>query len=80
MPVSRLTIKDLKNFIKDLPDDMEIVVERHSDYALLETYEISLIKAVPDKNPLVDWVMTSHPTMSQENKARERTYLKIGGV
>ena len=80
MPVNRLTIKSLKDFIKDLPDDMGVVVERHSDYALLESYEIALIEAVPDENPLVDWVMSSHPTMSQERKAREKTYLKIGGA
>ena len=80
MPVNRLTIKSPKDFIKDLPDDMGVVVERHSDYALLESYEIALIEAVPDENPLVEWVTSSHPTMSQEHKAREKTYLKIGGA
>ena len=76
--VKRLTIKALKEFIKDLPDDMEVITDRHSDYCLLENDQMFLVKAVPDKNPLIDWVMTPHPTMSQERKDREKTYLGIG--
>lgn len=66
-----MTVSELKEMLNKYPDDMEIVVDRWSDYVVVD--DIEVIKGVPNE----DWVMRSHSTMSAENKAKEKEYLYI---
>lgn len=70
-----MTVGDLKELIKDCPDDMQIVYRCYSDLAILEQEEVEQIQAVPRDG----WCMRTHPTMSEENKAATRTYLLFPG-
>lgn len=71
-----MNVKDLKEMLKEYPDDMEIITDRCSDYSIVKIDEWSIVKGV-QKN--TDWVMRSHPTMSEENKALEKSYLHLEG-
>ena len=70
-----MNVKELKAMLEQHPDDMEIVNGRCSDYEIISIDDWSLIRGV-DKN---GWVMRSHPTMSDENKLNEKTYLYLVG-
>jgi hypothetical protein len=70
-----MNVKQLRDFLATLPDDMEVLNGRYSDYCIVKPDEVYVIKAVPK----AEWVMRSHPTMSAENKAAEREYLYIEG-
>lgn len=70
-----MTIKELSELLANYPDDMEIVNRRYSDYEIISEDDFFILQGV-DKN---GWVMTSHPTMSAENKAREKDYLALKG-
>lgn len=72
-----MTVKDLKAILEKHPDDMEIVGVMYSDYHPFEKDEISVVTAVIDING--EWIMRSHPTMSAENKSREKEYLLFEG-
>ena len=71
-----MTVSDLKKMLERYPDDMEIVNQRCSDYEIISEDEWTVIKAV-DRGQ--GWVMRSHPTMSEENKANEKEYLHLMG-
>lgn len=68
-----MTVGELIKMFETYPDEMEIVTEKHSDYALISECEI--IKGVD----MDGWVMESHQTMSQENKKKEKKYLYLSG-
>ena len=70
-----MTVKELKEMIKDLPDDMEILNDRYSDYDDVCRDEWQVVGAV-NKN---GYYMRSHKTMSDENKASEKQYLHLSG-
>lgn len=55
---------------------MELVNGRCSDYELIREEEWSVISGVDTGS---GWIMRSHPTMSEENKAREKDYLYLEG-
>ena len=61
--------------LEQYPDDMEIVNERCSDYDIIDEYEWSVVKVLGKSH----WVMRSHPTMSEENKLKEKEYLVLAG-
>ena len=70
-----LTVKELRESLNNYPDDMEVIVDMHSDYALLATDGLEITKAVQQ-----GWgIMCSHRTMSEENKSKEKDYLYLGG-
>ena len=71
-----MTLGELKKLLEQYPDDVEVIFPKYSDYAHIEAAEVELIKAVPPDDD--SWVMRSDPTMSEENKAREKTYLTLG--
>lgn len=71
-----MNIRELKEMIEEYPDDMEILNGRYSDYAIISADEWSLVKGVENKS---GWVMKSHPTMSEENKNKEKMYLYLCG-
>lgn len=70
-----MNVKDLKKMLEKYPDDMVFLVGRYSDYDIVKEEDFEVVKAV-DKG---DYVMRSHPTMSDENKAKEKDYLYLWG-
>jgi len=86
------TIKDLKNLIKNLPDDMEIIQTMCSDYQSVTPETFSVIKAI--KSQMRNWsgkllepiqydykrAYESHiPTMSEEDRSKIVTCFHIEG-
>lgn len=76
-----MNIGDLKKLIIDwnLPDDMEILNDRCSDYDLVEESDWSIIEAVSQNGKHGGWFMRAHPTMSEENKSKCKQYLHLKG-
>jgi hypothetical protein len=70
-----MTVGDLKKMLNQYPDNMEILNGRCSDYALVSEDEWSVVQGVGQDG----WVMRSHPTMSEEDKRREKSYLYLDG-
>ena len=70
-----MNIGELKKMIDKYPDDMKIVNGRCSDYGLVSVDEWEIIKGVENEG----WVMRSHPTMSEENKKKEKEFLFLSG-
>ena len=71
-----MNVKELKEILKKLPEDMEVIQTRCSDYATMTKDDFYLVKAVDSGG---GWLMRSHPTMTDENKAKEKTYFHIDG-
>ena len=71
-----LTVKQLRETLEKLPDELEVVYPMHSDYRHLELDCLVVMKGVDQAG---DWVMRSHSSMSDDNKSREKTFLAIGG-
>lgn len=70
-----MNVGELKKLLDQYPDDMEIVNGRYSDYQIISANEWSVIQGVAQS----EWVMRSHPTMSKDNKKREKSYLYLEG-
>lgn len=70
-----MNVGELKKMLEQYPDDMDIITDRCSDYAQIELDGWSTVKAVPKD---FYW-MRSHPTMSEENKMKEKEYLHLSG-
>lgn len=70
-----MNVGELKKMLDKYPDDMEVINGRRSDYEVVDESEWSVIKAVPQ----TCYVMRSHPTMSTENKSKEKEYLALAG-
>ena len=69
-----MTILELKKRLNSYPNQMEVIIDRYSDYIFLEEDELGVVKAV-DK---YGWLMRAHSTMSDENKAQSKAYLLLG--
>ncbi len=68
-----MIVSALKQLLDKYPDSMEVVVEKYSDYALIDRNECQLMTAVP-----TDWgVMRHHPSMSEDNLSKAKTYLRL---
>ena len=67
-----MNVGELKERLDGFPDDMEVIVDQHSDYTVIEYCEI--VNAVPKNG----WVMRTHLTMSNENKEQVKAYLSLG--
>lgn len=61
-----MNVGELKQFLANYPDDMEIVNGRYSDYEIIKESEWSVVRGVPEDG----MVMRSHPTMSQKKTRR----------
>lgn len=70
-----MNVGELKKMLEQYPNDMEIINGRYSDYEIISTDEWSVVSGVEKDG----WVMRSHPTMSEDNKQRERQYLYLTG-
>ena len=72
-----ITVGELKVMLCEYPDDMEILNKSYSDYRFLEEEDLCVARGVPHE--IEGWVMRSHPSMSEENKAAEKKYLYLEG-
>ena len=70
-----MNVGELKKMLDKHPDDMEILNTRFSDFDLVQEKDWSVVKAVPKDF----YYMRSHPTMSDENMAKERDFLHLAG-
>ena len=70
-----MTVQELIEILKDFPQDMQILNKRCSDYELIDIKDFSVVMGVENDG----WVMKSHPTMSEENKRHEKSYLLLDG-
>lgn len=69
-----MNVKELKEHLEQYPDEMEVITRIYSDYQILGTEGLDIIKAVNKGY----YVMCSHDTMSEDNKLKEEQYLVIG--
>ena len=83
-----MTVKELMNYLKLFPADMEIVETRYSDLDLMEIEDWSLVKAIDTKNkrgyityyPENDWRLTDSNYKKQiESIGQVKTYLHFKG-
>lgn len=72
-----MTVGDLKRLLQDLPDNMEILNTRYSDYDYVYPSEWSVVEGVPE--PSCCWVTQAHHSMGPEKKARIKKYLHLAG-
>ena len=70
-----MNIKQLIQFLSTYPEDMEVLYTAFSDYQTIDERDFSLQTAVDQGG----YTMRAHETMSEENKARAKTYLVIAG-
>ena len=70
-----MNVGQLKKMLEQYPDDMEILNRRYSDYQIISEGEWHVVQGVEKDG----WVMRSHPTMSEENKRKEKSYLYLEG-
>lgn len=72
-----MNVGELKKMLEKYPDDMEVIQTMCSDYCKVNEDDWSVVKAVFNEG--VDYFMRSHPTMSEENKSKEKEYLHLVG-
>ena len=70
-----MNVGELKKMLEKYPDDMDVIHTMMSDYALINEDDWFVVSAVLQTS----YVMRSHPTMSTDNKAREKQYLHLVG-
>jgi hypothetical protein len=70
-----MNVGQLKQLLAELPDDLEIVNERRSDYEVISVDDWSIVTGVEKGG----WVMRSHPTMTSENRRAGKKYLLLRG-
>ena len=69
-----MRVKDLVAKLLTHDPELEVIIDMFSDYDLLDDDCLHVGSAVPASG----FVMRSHPTMSAENKQREKLYLYLG--
>ena len=72
-----MNVGELKRMLEKYPDNMVLLVDRYSDYDVVQECEWSVVKAVPQNGG--EWVMRSHETMSAANKELEQEFLHLDG-
>ena len=72
-----MNVKQLIEALSEYPDDMEVIQRRYSDYYLLDKKDFFTVWAVHQES--CGYIMRSHNTMSDENKAKEKEYLYFEG-
>lgn len=70
-----MNVGELRTFLESYPDDMPVIFKYCSDYEVLTPEGIEVVSAVPQSG----YVMRSHPTMSENNKARTQQMLCFPG-
>jgi len=78
-----MTVKELITYLKTFDPKLEVIETRYSDYRLMEKTGISLAKAVKRSEDPTEWIMRvdEHDlrTMSEENRAKVKTFLHFDG-
>ena len=74
-----MTVKDFRDYLAALPDDMLLVETRYSDFGPMtfETWEV--VTGVRKVSGVHGWLMRSHPKMSPQEKMEEITCLHYKG-
>lgn len=70
-----MNVGELKKVLEKYPDDMTVLYRLHSDWEFMKEDDITHSQGVPNHI----WVMRSHPTMSEQNKAKEQSFLVFPG-
>lgn len=70
-----MNVRELKQFLDRYPEEMEVLNERYSDYAIVSEEDFSVIEGVGQGG----WVMRTHPTMSFDNLSRKTEFLLLKG-
>lgn len=70
-----MNVGELKKMLEKYPDSMKVIHSYCSDYIHIEEGDFRVIQGV-DKD---SYVMTTHPTMSAENKASIEEFLFLTG-
>jgi hypothetical protein len=70
-----ITVQDLINHLKQLPPNIGVIYKAYSDFQELTLDELQIVEAVDKSN----YVMRSHPTMSEENKQNKAKFLCFPG-
>ena len=76
-----MKISDLQKFLaatKRKHGDVELLETRFSDYKLMEPEDWSVVEAIPGATP-EDWIMKTHHSMAEGQKARAKSYLHYAG-
>lgn len=68
-----MKVKELIEVLKKYDSELDVVVDRHSDYSELTASGICIVLGAP----VNDWVMRSAEYMSEENKRKEKEYLSL---
>jgi hypothetical protein len=69
-----MNVGELKAILNQYPDDMEVIVEKWSDYRILNKEGgVRVEHGVPQ----AEWIMRSHSTMSRENREKAKDYLAL---
>lgn len=70
-----MTVAELIEHLKTLPQDLEVVYMRYSDYTFLEADEITIAHGVKrDK-----WIARYHRTMPEADQYKVRDYVAFPG-
>ena len=72
-----MNVGELKKMLDKYPDSMNVIRTICSDYEILEESEFELVCGVLRGD---NYVMSSHRTMSQENKDKEQMFLHLNGL
>jgi len=70
-----MIVKELIELLKQYPEDLEVIQTMYSDYIEFDADGLNVVNAVDQGG----YIMRSYPTMSAENKLREKEYLHIQG-
>jgi hypothetical protein len=73
-----MNVKELREYLAQFPDEMEVIIRRYSDYDLLDSNDgISVEKGV--RIGETPWITRWHPSMDEVRQAMARDYLLIHG-
>lgn len=72
-----LTVGGLIEILSKLPQDMQLIETRYSDYQFMTASEWSVVEAVI--KPGGDWLMRADPTMSDDEREGAKKYLHVEG-
>lgn len=73
-----MTVKEFRDFLETFPDDMQVLQTRCSDLGPMELSEWCAIQGIEEVSGRYGWVRRV-AAMTDENRARVRTYLHFAG-
>lgn len=72
-----MNVRQLKNLLNLYPDDMHVIMDKYSDWKIVDNTDFSVVEAVVLSDN--GWAMHPHSTMSEENRKQLQLCLKILG-